>query len=133
MMTRTLLIEQTYRTSSVLKVEECPVCFILYAVPDSLIERRHDEGGSWYCPNGDSICFTTPKLAAEQKRSAALADEGDRLRRDNLRLSDDLMDKAKELRRIKRRTQAGVCSLCNRHFENVERHYKTKHPDCAYK
>jgi len=45
----------------------------------------------------------------------------------NRRLRDDILDKTKELKTIKKRIHAGVCPHCNRHFQNVERHMKTKH------
>jgi len=124
-------ISTTKRTTTSLYISECPNCGILHGIPSDYEQRRRGDGESWYCPNGHSQCFSETREGALKKRNAALADEAERLRRDNLRLSDDLMTNAKELRRIKRRTHAGLCTICNRHFENVERHNKTKHPEAA--
>jgi len=123
------LLTTERQATVVLEVNECPVCSIPYALPSEMLRRRQEEGGDWYCPNGHCIHFTTTKLGAEKERSVALAAEAERLRRANLRLSDDLMTNAKELRRIKRRAHAGLCTICNRHFANVERHNETQHPD----
>jgi hypothetical protein len=124
-------IEVTKRVTTSLYVSECPNCGILHGIPSDYEERRRGDGQRWYCPNGHCMSFTETREMALKKRNAALADEAERLRRDNLRLSDDLMTNAKELRRLKRRTHAGLCAICNRHFENVERHNKTKHPEAA--
>jgi hypothetical protein len=34
-----------------------------------------------------------------------------------------------ELRRIQKRTAAGVCPCCNRTFQQLARHMKTRHPE----
>jgi hypothetical protein len=42
-------------------------------------------------------------------------------------LADDLMDAAKEAKRLKRRATAGMCSVCRRSFQNVKRHMDRQH------
>lgn len=127
MPTRSIVIDVTKRVSVDLYVTTCPSCHVVHAIPDEMRDRCDRTGDNWYCPNGHSIVFTKTREAALTERNEALADEAERLRRDNLRLSDDLMTNAKEMRRIKRRIKAGVCTDCHRHFENLERHQKTKH------
>ena len=45
------------------------------------------------------------------------------------RLHGDLMDAAKEAKRLNRRAKAGVCSKCHRTFKQLSRHMKSKHED----
>lgn len=124
--------------SVVLNAQDCPNCGVIFAMPDDLERQRRKDHNWFYCPNGHSMSYgpnaTEEALAAEKQRNAQLAEERDRLnerlrqeRERTDRLSNDLMDKAKELKSLKARANAGVCALCNRQFKDMARHVKSKH------
>jgi hypothetical protein len=119
--------------------KECPTCGIDYYMPEVFEnECRRDIKQTWYCPNGH------PRVYREN--------EADTLRRERDRLVQKLAQKDDEIAaqrqakitaqrsavankeqvtRLKNRAKAGLCSCCNRHFENLERHMASKHKDGA--
>jgi len=102
----------------VLETEECCNCGILF-----------DNGGSFYCPNGHSQHYTKTEVqrlreALDAQTRAATAMTARATRAEEARLKAD-----KELLRIKKRAQKGVCTCCNRTFPNLARHMATKHPE----
>lgn len=117
----------------------CPLCKIVFLIPVSLynvgVERA--DGLSIYCPNGHPWHFTRGESEADKLRR-----ERDRLRQriaekdDEIALAErkaaqwraKLQAAEKETRRVKTRANGGVCPCCSRHFVQVERHMKTKHP-----
>ena|SRR3990167_2323893 len=115
--------------------EECNRCGVIYGLTNEFIKQRQKDGQTWYCPNGHSWFYnggkTQDRVRAEEAEHA-LAEERDRVRRlrdSNEQLANDVMDKAKELKRLKARSRAGVCLQCRRPFEALARHMKTKHPE----
>ena len=113
-----------------LNARDCPACGVIYGLTDDF-EQRKLQGGNWYCPNGHSIVFNE---SFETKLRQAEA-ENTRIRQ-NLLLTEQAASSAerrereakKEIARIKHRASAGLCNHCNRHFANIERHVKSKHP-----
>ena len=102
--------------------EECPVCHVWHAIPESMETRMKRNGESAYCPNGHSWLFIDDKAARLEKENTALQH----------RLDIAKQEAAEEFRkrtRLERRIKAGICPCCQRHFTNVERHIKTKHPE----
>ncbi len=93
---------------------------------------------TFYCPNGHKQYFPLGKSDLEQ-----LQEERDRLieQRDAANEQARRQRKAKEAAqrsasaykgqttKLKNRAAAGLCPCCNRSFENLARHMKTKHPD----
>ena len=120
-------------TSVKLVTEECCACGIVFAMPQQVNERLRTKGGTFYCPNGHSQVYTEPdievlrkKLLAEQRRSQHFETQLNGA-------LDNLNTTKKELRRTKRRVNAGVCPYCRRHFTNLERHIHCKHPEEVHK
>lgn len=120
-----------------LEIHTCPTCFIVYAFPTAMSERKQESGDSWYCPNGHSISFTTStKAKLEEMRR-----ERDRLKQNEAYLEERLKDRDLDLLRAQRSTAAlkgevtkirkrvgnGVCPCCNRTFQNLARHMSVKH------
>lgn len=116
----------------------CGKCGIEFQVPAHFERECREEGDkkTWYCPNGH------PRIFGEREADK-LKRERDRAIQDQARLSDELAwakrrtteemearQKAERTAaRIRKRAAAAMCPCCNRHFSNVERHMKTKHPD----
>jgi len=110
-----------------LVVKECPTCGIFYAVPSRFDSEHQERGGSWYCPNGHSLHY----VETEVMRLKQVLDQREaELESVHIRLDGALQEittKKREVTRLKNRVKAGVCIECHRHFENLERHMKTKH------
>lgn len=106
---------------------ECSECGIVYAIPSTQYDGYLERGGSWYCPNGHSQHF----VETEVNRLKHKLDQREaELERTHERLDGALKDitsKKRIITRMRNRVQAGVCTECHRHFENLERHMKTKH------
>jgi len=120
-------------TSVKLVTEECCTCGILFAMPQEVNERLRTKGGTFYCPNGHPQAYTEPdievlrkKLLVEQRRSQHFETQLNGA-------LDNLNTTKKELRRTKRRVNAGICPYCRRHFTNLERHIHGKHPEEVHK
>ena len=107
-----------------LTVKTCVTCGVKYALPEELDDRRYLDKEWTYCPNGHQQQYQGK--TAEQERDEALA-KLHSLQKAADQLADDAMDKAKEIKRLKRHAAAGLCSFCRRHFTNLERHVKSKH------
>ena len=132
-------------TEVTLNAMSCPVCGVVQGIPEELEEQRRKDHGTVYCPNGHTWSWGGKTQAEKEvdRLRAALDQEKAATRnlgRMNDQLSNDIMDKAKELKttrakltRTEKRVHAGVCPECNRHFVNVERHMHTKHPKPACK
>ena len=120
------------RVEVVLDSLECAHCGIDFALPQNFIEQRRDDGKTFWCPSGHGNVFgdsLQKQLVAEQDRNVALQADLDRTRRARLQAETAVLDKTKEIARMQRRSRAGVCQLCHRHFVNVEQHVATKHPE----
>lgn len=111
-----------------LVTEECPSCHIVYAIPRSLFDLAQErslaspeETLSVYCPSGHSWHYMGKN--EEQRLRAELTKQQ--------RANDDLLDRLttteKDRRRVVKRATNGVCVECNRTFQNLLRHMKTKH------
>lgn len=114
-------------------VMECGNCGVWHTVPEVKYDSCYREGGFWTCPNGHSRGWDK---GADQTEMENLRRERDRLKQDAARAADELTaerkraDEAeKKVLQTKRRANAGVCQCCNRTFQNVQRHMKTKHPN----
>jgi hypothetical protein len=116
-----------------LEIHECGTCGVMFGMGIGFVNARRDDHKTWYCPNGHRWHFTAESREEQLKRErdearnrAAL----ERARRDqteaSLRATKGVVTKQrKKLDRVKH----GVCPCCQRHFENVEAHMATEHPD----
>lgn len=123
-MTRLLAIN----TSIALETEECCSCGVLFAMPASLRQKLNREGGTFYCPNGHGQHYTEPEVQVLKRELQKAQNRANTLEYQLNGTLGDLAEKKKELRRAKRRANAGLCPYCRRHFTNMERHIHTKHP-----
>lgn len=104
-------------------------CAVRYLIPSILNQQAKNRRGpapgkhSIHCPNGHSWYYTGESDADKMRR------ERDRAVQKQARLAEEIASKEREIKRIKKRSAAGVCSCCNRTFTNMARHMKTKHPE----
>lgn len=127
-----ILIEVT------LVAEACCVCGIPFGVPDYLQKKLRTEGGDFWCPNGHRLHYTEPEVARLKKKLAEAKEEARLYEQWYLAEQEDHESTRRSLSatkgvltRTKKRVANGVCPCCHRHFENLERHMQTKHPDYA--
>jgi hypothetical protein len=119
---------------SYLTAMNCPVCFIEYAIPKALADKRRAEGGYWFCPNGHNLHFSPSEidtLRAERdrlKQNAAYLEDRNRQLTEARNAAERQASAAKgRVTHLKNRAAAGVCPCCNRTFINLQRHMATKH------
>lgn len=129
-----MVYELTHTTALITRI--CPVCGVAYAIPQTMYqygkERPGENGFHWYCPNGhylhvngrpdsERVKELEQKLEWSQNHSRAISDQ--------LRASERSKAAIKGvLTRTKKRVGNGVCPCCNRTFQNLHDHMKTKHP-----
>lgn len=107
---------------------ECGNCGIVFSVPETWRAEKQRNGGSWYCPNG---CCRVYRESDADKTKRLLEEERKRHANTLARLNEAQAAEekaAKEIKRMKKRAAAGVCPCCNRTFQQLARHMKTKHP-----
>ncbi len=110
-----------------LETVDCCNCGVTFAIPDYMLQRLRRDGGEFYCPNGHGQHFTRTEVAklremleAANKKNTDLSD----------RLGKALSEKNKAQAandRLMKRVKGGVCPCCNRTFQDLQRHMKTKH------
>lgn len=119
-----------------LTVVECGSCNINFAAPESFVRKRKQEGTKFYCPKGCHISYCdseNDKLKKKLERETAKLDrEKAKLERErewheatNRRLSAT----KGVVTRFKNRIARGVCPCCKRHFDKLQAHMETKHPN----
>lgn len=106
-------------------------CGTRLGVPSELHRVAKNEGHEIYCPLGHQFVFRDTlekKLAATEQR---LAEEKRRVSATRDLLAQEERSHAAtrgHLTRHRKRASAGVCPCCNRTFQQLARHMKTKHP-----
>lgn len=120
---------QTYKISTTIKLVtmDCYKCHVVFAIPKEMDMRCLEWGDIIYCPNGHPQVY----CETENDRLRHRLDQREaELERTNQRLDgalNELVNKKRLITQMRNRIKAGVCTECHRHFENLERHMKTKH------
>src|SRR5215831_15539494 len=70
--------------------KHCPTCFIHYAAPRAMFDRKDRESEGWYCPNGHKVVFSKSTLQKAQEERDALRRERDRAVQNEAYLTDRL-------------------------------------------
>lgn len=137
------MAKDTVTTTVAIHITSCAVCGVSFGVPEGYLEARRKDGRTIWCPNGHTLGWAETEADRLRKEIASVKGKLDQTQA----LADSWRkdaDKQYELRkaterqlsatrgvvtRIKNRVKNGVCPCCNRHFENLQRHMGTKHPD----
>lgn len=112
-----------------LEVKQCPVCFVHYAIPQAMSNKKSKDGGDWYCPNGDNLIYTKTKADKLTAELQAEKENTEYWMKRKEEVDRQLKAKKGELAKLKNRVSNGVCPCCNRSFQNLKRHIATKHPE----
>ena len=110
----------------------CCECGMAFAMTAEFKECRLEDKKWFYCPAGHSQHFTgetkAQKLQKElDRKEQALQQE----REKSVRVAHQRDQINKTYNRMRERVKNGVCPCCNRTFQNLMNHIKTKHPDFA--
>lgn len=110
-------------------------CGVAHAIPTSLMRQAKENDATVWCPLGhkwiiggetkaDELRKAEEKLAAERRRTQATRELLHAEERSHVATKGHLT-------RQRKRATAGVCPVqgCQRHFADLERHMKSKHPD----
>lgn len=104
--------------------EECCNCGVLFGMTKQHKQERSKDHGWFYCPNGHAQHYTSESDA--EKNARLLREEQARHQRTIARENEERAAKEKAERKLKR-VGRGVCSECNRTFQNLARHMCSKH------
>jgi hypothetical protein len=111
----------------------CATCGIVFAGPDNFVRTKREQGGTFFCPNGHSQHYgkgevqkLRDELEATKKRMQAQIEWEKSCRSGAERKAIALKG---QVTKIKNRVGNGVCPCCNRTFQNLMAHMKTKHPE----
>ncbi len=121
------------RMETSLVAETCWSCGMTWAMPWGWARKQSEKGNSFYCPRGCNLTYGESEIEKVQQQ---LASQIESTRFANRRLeSEQNSHRATKghLTRQKKRAAAGVCPCCNRTFNQLSRHMKSKHPNYAEK
>lgn len=111
-------------------------CGAVFGLEAGFANYRRKDHKTFYCPNGHSQYFSGEteeeklrKDLAQQKKRTQWAEES---RQHAIKREEQAQRKATAYKgvatKIKKRIGNGVCPCCNRTFQNLMAHIKTKHP-----
>lgn len=110
----------------------CITCGVEIFMPANLRKQKFENRTNFYCVNGHPQHYVVETKAEKLQRELDAERKKREWAEQSARAERELRDKTeKKLKRERKRVSNGVCPCCNRHFTNVERHMKTKHPDFA--
>lgn len=110
-----------------LETTECCSCGVVFALPKWMLNKRREDKGSFYCPNGHSLSYTksrVEKLQEELEQTQRALSTAKCETMQERRLREDAEQKHA---RLQKRVKNGVCPCCKRTFANLARHMATKH------
>ena len=123
------------------KAETCCECGAAFCMDNDLYLLRQKDHRMFYCPNGHAqhyIGETASEkrvkeleraLMAEQQR-VRQAQEAQKWAETSARGARQMRGKAEAARkRLEHRVACGVCPHCQRTFQQLARHMRTKHPE----
>lgn len=125
---------QTVSLTVVMRTESCCSCGVPFAIPTYLQDQLRESHKTFYCPNGHPQSYIG-KTEADKLRDQLRNVENDRdwWKGRDAEKERRLTAAKGQMTKLRKRVENGVCPCCNRHFVNVERHMKSKHPDVAEK
>lgn len=126
---------QAVNTFVTLEPINCYLCGVVFGVSASLNQKRLQDHGTFYCPNGHPQHYTGPTEAERLRKQLETANSTSEIYQ--RRLGEEVRSKRAvraHLTRAKNkldRVAHGVCPCCNRSFQNLRRHMSAKHPGFA--
>lgn len=119
----------------ILVSETCCNCGVPFGLHKETYDQRKRDGKNFHCPNGHQQHYTETEetklkreLEKEKQRRQWAENSRDIAQKDARRSERKARAYKGVTTKIKNRVKNGVCPCCNRTFQNVMRHMKTKHP-----
>ena len=117
-------------------IEECCECGIPFAISEHKYNELQESKNTFYCPNGHGQFYTkssTSKLKEQIKRLKTenqwIHEACDRLSAQISQAKNDAKTAKSAKTRMLNRIKNGICPCCNRHFDNIHEHMKSKHKE----
>jgi DNA repair exonuclease SbcCD ATPase subunit len=125
----------TMTYAGTLVIDQC-YCGIQHAIPHQLQKQAAEDGKGIYCPLGHKWFYaeTVQQKLEREQQARREAEQRIRATRELLHAEERSHAATRgHLTRHRKRAQAGVCPVqgCKRHFQDLERHIASKHPDYA--
>lgn len=120
----------------------CWKCNVVYGMPEEYYRVAKQAAGNqtFYCINGHNASFREGPTDAEllrkqletQRQQNARLEDAARYAREQRDAAERRASAARgQVTKIKKRVGGGVCPCCNRTFENLANHMKSKHAGFA--
>lgn len=105
-------------------------CNLEFGLPRSLYDDCRNNGTAFHCPKcGCPRVFTESETKKLKKAIRILKGNVDNSERRRLEAEEQRNAARKSHKKMRDRVKNGVCPCCNRSFDNLLRHMRTKHPD----
>lgn len=120
----------TFVENVTLVKEECCSCGMAFALPKSLQDRFRENHTWFYCPSGHQQHYTGESAEAKLRRELEAQKLETSRQREYYFAEQRKNEQAqRKIKKLNKRSAAGLCPCCNRTFSQVSRHMKTKHPE----
>jgi RNase P subunit RPR2 len=116
---------------------QCASCGCQFAIPAAMARRYREDGAFVRCPNPkcewpsfhivENVVAKLERQLRDQKAALEREQQSHQMTKNMAKAE------AKKAARIAKRIHAGVCPKCNRTFQQLARHMKSKHggPKCT--
>ena len=125
-----------YGTYVSMELVICYKCAIPFCIPESRIRNLKESRDEFYCPNGHAQAYIKSTADILKEKLEKAEQEKLTLQQNSSYWKNefDFQVKQKEkvqrkLKRTEKRIANGVCPCCNRTFEDLTKHMKSKHPE----
>jgi hypothetical protein len=109
------------------KMESCCKCHMVFMMAMSYYRAKKADGSSFYCPVGHAQHYVDTELSILRKQMEREQRDAATLRERAI-VAETAQRKAENsIKRLKKRSAAGVCPCCNRTFKELAFHMKSKH------
>lgn len=102
-------------------------CGIQFGLSAQYVAHRRKDHAFWYCPSGHSQHFSG--MTDEQRRLKEAEAKAQRLQIRADKAEQRASAVNRQYKKIRDRVKNGVCPCCNRTFQNLADHMRTKHAD----
>lgn len=130
---------QTTTITTALVIHTCATngCGVVFGVTDGYNDRRREDHGTFYCPNGHRHSYDGDTEAEKQRKRADRLAKQVEAREADIRFEQRRLENERNahratkgvLTKTRKRVANGVCPCCNRTFADLGRHMAGQHPD----
>lgn len=115
-----------------LALVDCVSCGMRFAVSKDWNNAKRNDHSRFFCPNGHGMSYSGESELEKTRRLAEAAQRDIQAKLNEVRhaqlVAESERDKEiRKRRRMERRISKGVCSCCNRTFEDLAKHMASKH------